>query len=256
MMLDNPTINSYTRMEHRFLLSQAQADLFRHAIEIFMIIDDQAAFNGYYPVHTLYYDSPDFRCYWEKLDGYKFRRKLRIRHYSTMDNLNVDAPVFAEIKQQVGCYIQKRRVKLTCHAALKLCEQGFIPTGYPQDEELMQEMVSFIHEYDLHPASRICFERQAYTGTMLDKGLRITLDKNVTGLDLTLKTTLQDAARPILAADQVIVEIKANSRLPFWLSEIIAQHSLTATSTGKYCRSLDAYGHIPKMTSSPAFILG
>jgi len=43
--------------------------------------DANAGRDGSYKVASLYYDSPDLRCYWEKLDVEKVRRKLRVRTY-------------------------------------------------------------------------------------------------------------------------------------------------------------------------------
>ncbi|MBQ2599838.1 VTC domain-containing protein [bacterium] len=33
----------------------------------------------------MYYDTQDYRFYWEKVDGLKYRRKLRIRQYETKE---------------------------------------------------------------------------------------------------------------------------------------------------------------------------
>lgn len=69
---------------------------------------------GGYGVWSLYYDSPpELRFYWEKIEGLKFRRKLRIRHYGDPVGVTDDSPpVCVEIKQRVNRVTQKRRITL------------------------------------------------------------------------------------------------------------------------------------------------
>lgn len=54
---------------------------------------------GGYGVWSFDYGSPQLRFYWEKIEGLKFRRKLRIRHYGNLDAATEDSPVCVEIKR-------------------------------------------------------------------------------------------------------------------------------------------------------------
>ena len=42
---------------------------------------DHDAHGATYGVWSVYYDTIDLRFYWEKIEGLRFRRKLRVRHY-------------------------------------------------------------------------------------------------------------------------------------------------------------------------------
>lgn len=55
----------------------------RQALESRMNRDPLTGPQGY-PVWSVYYDSSDLRFYWEKIEGLKFRRKLRIRRYGAL----------------------------------------------------------------------------------------------------------------------------------------------------------------------------
>ena len=52
---------------------------------------------GGYPVTSLYYDTQSLRFYWEKIEGLKFRRKLRIRLYGCPSDAVDETPVYVEI---------------------------------------------------------------------------------------------------------------------------------------------------------------
>ncbi len=75
------TIRRFNRFELKYLISLREAERFKTALRAYLLDDEHG--NGRYALTSLYYDSPDFRCYWEKVDGIKFRRKLRIRRYET-----------------------------------------------------------------------------------------------------------------------------------------------------------------------------
>ncbi len=68
--------------------------------------------HGGYPVTSLYYDTADLRFYWEKIEGLKFRRKLRMRLYGNPADCTDDTSVQIEIKQRVNRVTQKRRIAL------------------------------------------------------------------------------------------------------------------------------------------------
>jgi hypothetical protein len=76
-------------------------------------------------------------------------------------------------------------------------------------------------------------------GTEYDLGLRVTFDTS-----LTCRTTglvlHEDADHlPILPTTSVVMEIKANERIPYWLTEMIAAYNLNMIRISKYCRSIE-----------------
>src|SRR5699024_6183976 len=77
-----------------------------------------------YGVWSVYYDTSRLRFYFEKIEGLKFRRKLRIRRYGeTGEAADENSPVSVEIKQRVNRVTQKRRVILPYERALALCDR-------------------------------------------------------------------------------------------------------------------------------------
>ena len=113
------TIRKFDRFELKYLVPLTVAEAFKNSLRAYLLPDDHGNSEGSYRLASLYYDGPDLRFYWEKVDGIKFRRKLRIRRYHAGGPLTGDSPVFCEIKQRVDRVTQKRRVLLTYREALR-----------------------------------------------------------------------------------------------------------------------------------------
>ena len=243
-MLAAPSLSHIIRRFNRFELKHQMtlktAERFKESLRAYLLPDNHGDGQGSYWLSSLYYDSPDYRCYWEKIDGIRFRRKLRIRQYENAGG----ASVFVEIKQRANRVTQKRRAALPYPAALALCSQRQRPDCPPADQAVLDEVYTLLWQYDMRPASLIRYQRQALVGTDYDLGLRVTFD---TQLEFSLLAAHQtdpfareDAGsfQPLLPPDSVVMEIKANERVPYWLTELVGQHNLTLVRISKYCQSI------------------
>jgi SPX domain protein involved in polyphosphate accumulation len=234
------TIRRFNRFELKYLITLKQAELFKKALRAFLVADEHGGNNGSYGLDSLYYDSPDFRCYWEKVDGIKFRRKLRIRRYESESPLTADTPVFVEIKQRLDRVTQKRRIVLPYGDALRLCnEREFPETFAPEDKTVLEEIYAYLWQYNLRPVSIVHYDRQALIGTDYDLGLRVTFDTSLTYQIHQLALHEKASTLPMFSADQVVMEIKVNERIPYWLTEMIAAHNLKMIRVSKYCRGIE-----------------
>jgi SPX domain protein involved in polyphosphate accumulation len=245
------TLRKFNRFELKYLLTLQQAGPIKTDLQAYLLPDQHGGGSGKYTVASLYYDSPDFRCYWEKVDGVKFRRKLRIRRYETDDRLDDDTPVFVEIKQRVDRVTQKRRAILTYREALRLCDGRKMPEHAPDDRAVIGEIYAFLWQYNLRAASIVRYERQAFIGADYDIGLRVTFDTNLTCQAHPLRLSEPPAGLPMLPADRVVMEIKVNERIPYWLTELAAAHNLQLVRMSKYCRSVEAANLITSFTNTP-----
>jgi SPX domain protein involved in polyphosphate accumulation len=234
------TIRRFNRFELKYLITLKQAETFKKALRAFLLPDEHGNGNGRYTLTSLYYDSPDLRCYWEKVDGIKFRRKLRIRRYVTNVPLTMDTPVFVEIKQRLDRVTQKRRIVLPYRDAMRLCNDRQLPEEYsPEDETALEEIYAFLWQYNLRPVSIVQYERQALIGTDYDLGLRVTFDTALQYQTRNLLFHEEPSTLPMLPPDRVVMEIKVNERIPYWLTEMIAAHNLNMIRISKYCRSIE-----------------
>jgi len=126
-------IRKFNRFELKYVVPLQAAELFRQALRAYLVPDEHGDAHGRYYLSSLYYDGPDWRFYWEKVDGISFRRKLRIRHYESSGPLTGETPVFVEIKQRLNRVTQKRRLSLPYREALRLCARcpTWTPPGTP-----------------------------------------------------------------------------------------------------------------------------
>jgi len=212
-----------------------------------MLPDDHSSDHGRYALSSLYYDSPDLRCYWEKEYGLRFRRKLRLRRYDIDKALTEETPIFVEIKQRVDRVTQKRRAVLPYGDALRLCNDRQIPVYDPADKEVIEEIYAFLWQYNLRPVSIVRYERQAFVGTIYDLGLRVTFDTNLSFQAYPLHLHEQPQSLPMLPANNVVMEIKVNERIPSWLTDLIADHNLRLERISKYCCSIETAQNMPSL---------
>lgn len=240
------TIRTFNRFELKYLLTLPQAERFKAGLRRYLVPDEHGNNNGRYTLASLYYDSPGLRCYWEKENGVKYRRKLRLRRYETGEVLTEETPIFLEIKQRIDRVTQKRRAILPYGDALRLCHDRQLPADYaPEDQKVIEEIFVFLWQYNLRPMSLIRYDRQAFMGTEYDIGLRVTFD---TGLSFqTHPLHLHERPSPLsmLAPHLTVMEIKVNERIPSWLAEMIAAHNLQLIRVSKYCRSIEAAQAMP-----------
>ena len=234
------TIRKFNRFELKYYLTLKKAEEFGNDISKYLLTDSYGDENGNYAVTSLYYDSPQYDFYWQKKEGIKFRRKLRIRYYESQQILKDNSKVFLEIKQRLDKVTQKRRIMLTLKEAIALAQFKLAPKSLLAEDSLIsQEIQSMSWQYNLQPSTVVSYFRQAFVGSDYDLGLRLTFDTNLRyrSNDLDLKS--KSLGKYLFPIDMVVMEIKANDRVPYWLSELVAKHNLRLIRVSKYCQSID-----------------
>ena len=239
------TIRKFNRFELKYLLTLKQAEQFKTGLRNYLVPDEHGNNNGRYALSSLYYDSPGLRCYWEKENGIKFRRKLRLRRYETGEVLTEETPIFLEIKQRIDRVTQKRRAVLPYGEALRLCNDRQLPNYAPEDKAVIEEIFVFLLQYNLRPMSIVRYDRQAFMGTEYDIGLRVTFDTSLAFQIHPLHLHERPSGLPMLSPNLTVMEIKVNERIPYWLTEMIAAHDLQLIRVSKYCRSIEAAQNMP-----------
>ena len=241
------TMRSFNRFELKYVITLQEAERFKSGLRAYLVPDAYGNASGRYTLTSLYYDSPDFHCYREKLDGVRVRRKLRIRRYESSAPFTDETPVSVEIKQRVDRVTQKRRAILPYAEALRLCNDRQVPDHAPEEKAIIEEIYAFVWQYNLRPASMVRYTRQAFVGTEYDIGLRVTFDTDLAFQSHRLHLHEPSSGLPMLPANLVVMEIKVNERIPTWLTEMIAAHNLQMVRVSKYCRSVEAARNTPSM---------
>lgn len=241
-------LHAFNRFEIKYLVPEDRVSELRAELDRRMEKDAHAG-DGGYPITSVYYDTPQLTFYWEKIEGLRFRRKLRIRHYGTSDDLTPESEVFVEIKQRVNRVTQKRRIALPYRDALRLCS----PDGYEPEGEIssrrrayLNEVSTMVQTLGLQPIVTTAYLREAWVGRDADLGLRVTIDHRLRGRDRDFHLSDDSLNRLTLPPRLSVLEIKANERVPAWVTDLTARMSLDVIRISKYCQSVQAFGLVPR----------
>lgn len=195
-----------------------------------------------YPIHSVYFDSPGRTFFWEKIEGLKFRRKVRFRRYGESPD------VFLEIKQRIDRTLQKRRVRWS----LERMQETFLESGLADDVEpddrIAAEIFYLFRQHDLRPTMGISYRRQAFLGAE-DSDLRITFDHNVRfhAVEPDVRV-LPDGEDYVMDPTEVILEVKFNHSVPLWLCKQVSRFDLQMIRLSKYCTAVDRAWHGGRLT--------
>ncbi|EXG82444.1 polyphosphate polymerase domain-containing protein [Cryptosporangium arvum] len=238
-------LHAFNRYEIKYLVPVDRLDDLRDEFHSRMDADSHGGSAGY-GVWSVYYDTTDLRFYWEKIEGLRFRRKLRVRHYGDRSTIDDDTTVFVEIKQRVNRVTQKRRVALPYARARELCDDRTLVEHEPRERAFLEEVLELVNGLDLRPVAMTGYHRDAFLGRDADVGLRVTTDYRIRGRDRDFHLGADAENRLIVPARLAILEIKANERIPYWLTDLTARHNLSVARVSKYCQSVEAYGRAPR----------
>ncbi|HXE57638.1 MAG TPA: polyphosphate polymerase domain-containing protein [Gemmatimonadales bacterium] len=239
-----PNYDTLNRFELKYLVPAALLPALRRELAGYTRPDANNRDERGYPVYSVYWDSPEFTLFWEKVEGLKCRRKLRFRRYG-------DSPeVFVEIKQRIDRTLHKRRFRWPADCVVRTFG---IADGLGWDEAaaadpVAAEVLVFCRRYRLAPRMAISYRRHAFFG-VFEPELRITFDTRVqysaTDLDITRPFS---TGKYVVDPRNAILEIKFNHRVPKWLSKLVCRHGFRAIRMSKYCSAVDREFHRGQLT--------
>lgn len=195
-----------------------------------------------YCVRSLYLDTDDFNFYYEKLDGLKVRKKLRVRVYNEHQE-NVKG--FLEIKRRFENCIFKERMSLPYSEIKKLIKNPEIQDITFEESRngklVLGRFIYNVVKFNLKPTIAVVYERKAYVGKV-DPEVRLTLDMNVRikPVDEIGEIYTESNLKHILGRN-VILELKFNDFMPRWMSNLVKHLSIKPESISKYCSGIDAH---------------
>ncbi|MGH7768500.1 MAG: VTC domain-containing protein [Candidatus Binatia bacterium] len=233
-MSSNDYIRSFNRFEIKYVVHRDVASEFIRSLEGYVYADPNSVDGNGYPIYSLYCDSPRLALFWEKIEGIKYRRKVRFRRYGNSQE------AFLEIKQRVDRTLQKRRVRWPLDRVVETFYSGNGLEGYEPDHDQVSAEVFFLwNYYGLEPRMAISYKRRAFFA-VFESDLRITLDTRVQyhSGDLDIRRPFE-VGKYVVEPELVIVEVKFNERVPLWLCKIISTYGLRHVRLSKYCTAVD-----------------
>ncbi|MCK6446125.1 MAG: polyphosphate polymerase domain-containing protein [Planctomycetes bacterium] len=228
-------VRTFNRFEFKYVVSERQAEALIRDLEPYTTPDPHSPTDRGYPVYSVYWDSPDLVFFWEKIDGQKFRRKLRFRLYEGSDD------AFVEIKQRIDQTVQKRRTRMARTAIHELFGRGPIDAGreHGVTDPVVQEALILCRRHLLEPKLAVSYRRRAFFARY-EHDLRITFDTRLQydarALDVRERF---ETGKYLLPADRAVLEIKFNGNVPLWLTKLVGKHELLSRRFSKYARSAD-----------------
>ena len=218
------------RYEIKYLVAAREIPAIRAALGEYLTADAHGDPDWGYAVYSVYWDSPNYALFWEKVEGLMVRRKVRLRRYVGSDDL------FLEIKQRVDRTQQKRRLRLT---AAEARERFGADPGHDITDPVVREAWMLFRRHNLAPKCAIRYRRRAFMGRY-EPTLRVNFDTRIqyrmAGFDLV---TPFDTGAAVLDPRTAVMEVKFTGRVPLWLTKTIARLGVPMVRMSKYCSAVD-----------------
>ena len=212
--------------------------------------------NSSYEVISLYYDSPGFYYYRQKMDGIKMRKKVRLRTYR--NNGQFFPYAFFEIKRKHNVVILKDRFLMPKEDYEKLVENDdFHSTKAIRDQnrkDIIEEFEWEQHLRSIVPKILITYDREPYLGKY-NENFRVTFDKNIKAME---NDNLFYSGNDMIdvSGNLTVMELKFTGTMPYYISELIQEYNLERGTYSKYCHGVDSCGSLSSTKfSHPAGVL-
>ncbi len=228
-----------TRYEIKYRILPERAEAVRHAIARYMEPD---AFgeggSARYDVHSLYFDSADWRIYRETANGNFARFKLRARVYDFAGR----SPAFLEVKARAGEAMTKTRAVVSREDGEAVIA-GRLPSC--PSSPALDNFLDHMDRYRAYPRAWVTYDRSAWVGG--ERGLvRVTFDSEIRcGVPTS---GFQPPSRWYdvpLVKGLVVLEVKYSGSYPGWLAEIVRRFDLERKSMSKYRHAVDVIRALP-----------
>ena len=225
----------------KFVITAEQRDALMPDIMPRLKADENAMEGAYYPIVSLYYDTADRACYWEKEQSYPSRRKLRVRVYGSLDG-KLPPTCFIEVKHKCDGRGVKRRVRLPLEDCLRVAagEKVDQPFSIP-DQRSVEEIHRLVHERGFKPTMVMRYDRMAYADRDPASDLRVTFDTGI-GYRMDDLNPVPDDRRftlHLLPDGYSVMEVKVTGAVPFWLTKKIGEHHCILQGHSKYSNALE-----------------
>jgi len=232
----------FERFEFKYILGIETYKSIRRRLRHFLIPDPAVAglSHGFYEVISLYYDSPRFYYYWEKIDGASKRKKIRLRTYRREGKV-FSSDIFFEIKRKRDAVIIKDRFSLGTEGYKQFLSGSSAENLIAEDSHSRRVREEYLFEKSarcIAPKILVVYSREPYIGKY-NKNLRITFDYGVKAKKSNDLFSLDKGLVNVSNAD-IIMELKFKWALPFYIEKLLKEYNLSRVPFSKYCNSVEA----------------
>ena len=178
---------------------------------------------------SVYYDDDNRYLAIHSLEKPLYKEKIRLRSYGipTLDDV-----VFLEIKKKFDGVGSKRRIPVKLKDFYLYEKTGKLET---ENVNIKQELDECFSRYRLRPKMFLAYDRTSYC----DKDnptFRLTFDRNVRSRNEDLRLELGDYGEKFFEKGEIVMEVKALDKYPFWFVRALSKLKIYPASFSKYGR--------------------
>lgn len=215
-----------SRHEIKYFINPIKCMQLSGALKNVMLEDKHNGPDGY-SIRSLYFDTYAETDFYEKLAGIENRKKIRLRVYSPDDKL-----VKLEIKRKFGDEQVKKSAFISKEDAVRLiaCDYDVLRDYEDETARMIYEIMRVNH---VRPVVLIEYQRKAFIHPT--NNIRVTVDTNIRSNETYFG--LFDALPALCPTEEFIfalLEVKYDSFIMHWLSELLSQYDLTRGAYSKY----------------------
>lgn len=226
------------RYEIKYLVETRRLPEIQEALSDFFEPDVHAHGDGGYYNYSIYFDSPHYEYYSEKVEGQLTRLKPRLRLYLDSPEAQPSA-YFLELKGRHDRIVLKRRERISQGFAQSILSNGPIDaTAAELESSTIGEFFYLMNRRNLQPRVTVLYRRLPFNATFYPH-VRVTFD---TLVQCSFKTALNNPPHAFGAAvpfNWFILELKYNDKIPQLLMNRMNALELRQRSISKYAVSLE-----------------
>jgi len=181
---------------------------------------------GYF-IRSLYFDSHDDECLYEKQSGDMFRAKYRMRIYDTKSDI-----VKFEIKNKANNQIFKETATISKESAYKIIDGDYGELLTYNNPILNKIYIKFTEKL-YKPKVIIDYTRDAFMFDFFN--LRITFDKDLHSCNTDFDIFSDNVHTiPVILEGKQIMEIKYETALPEYIQKVLQIDAVERMAISKY----------------------
>ncbi len=230
----------FERLELKYWVDDATVDAIRREVLVYCEPDRHMNEAGVgYSILSLSFDTPTLLFHRAKMRKDADRLKLRARVYDET------GPVHLEVKRKTNDIIRKVRVTVPREGWVERARGVGAPLADTRkNRKSLETFAHLLGETGAEPKLLVRYDREAYESTVEDYA-RVTFDRHICaapadGWNLTFKNhdfRYMDSG-PASPWSLTLLELKCETRMPYWMMEMIRRCELERGSFSKYCTGI------------------
>lgn len=216
------------RTEWKYRCDEWQLSSLEERLKVMMNLDSHTPSEGYYTIHSLYFDDIKDSFAQENDAGIAKRHKYRIRYYGSRPEM-----LRLERKEKYNGRCHKASAPVSIEEYADILNGNFSEVFWNTDSDLMRRFCAESMAKGITPKAIVRYQRTAYTDEILN--IRITFDRRISVSDeVDQFLTGGYHSIPVQDFDEHVLEVKFDDILPSHLKHVLTLNDLTQTTFSKY----------------------